>query len=214
MVLRKAAGLDSEIRVCAIKASDINNIGLSGIVSVVPQSENHALKAHFIGEWYADVQDFIYITDIDGNNESLIDIFPKRPIVNVKTIVPDDKNSKTIAGGYTIVEIPEMYIAGTLFPYAANTSISENILLPHKLHLIMEYKISIPKGKSWIERKDVKVSNEIGEVSFQYEQVGDEIIVTTEINIVEQLIMVDEYSKFYSLMSEWMDKNNFTVIMK
>lgn len=214
MVLRKAAGLDSEIRVCAIKASDINNIGLSGIVSVVSQSENHALKTPFIGENYANLQDFITVTDIDGNSASLIDLSPKRPTKNIKTIVPDDNNSQTVAGGYTVVKIPDTYIAGTLFPYSANSSISENILLPHKLHRLMEYKIAVPEGKSWIEKEDVKVSNEIGEVSFDYELEGNEVIVTLEINIKKQLITTGEYHKFYSLMKECKDENNYIVVMK
>ncbi len=213
-VLRKAAGLDSEIRVCAIKASDINNIGLSGVVSVVPQSENRALNSPFIGEWYEDLQDFISVTDIDGNSASLIEFSPKHPTRNIKTIVPDDSNSKTVAGGYTIVTLPDTYIAGTLFPYSANSSISENILLPHKLHRLMEYRITIPEGKSWVEKKNVKVSNEIGEVSFGYTQKGNEVNVVVEINIGKQFITVSEYSKFYSLMVEAKDINNFTVVMK
>lgn len=213
-VLRKSAGLDSEIRVCAIKASDINNIGLSGVVSVVPQSENRALKTPFIGEWYEDLQDFISVTDIDGNSASLIEFSPKHPTRNIKTIVPDDSNSKTVAGGYTIVTLPDTYIAGTLFPYSANSSISENILLPHKLHRLMEYRITIPEGKSWVEKKNVKVSNEIGEVSFGYTQKGNEVNVVVEINIGKQFITVSEYSKFYSLMVEAKDINNFTVVMK
>lgn len=213
-VLRKAAGLDSEIRVCAIKASDINNIGLSGVVSVVPQSENRALKTPFIGEWYEDLQDFISVTDIDGNSASLIEFSPKHPTRNIKTIVPDESNSKTVAGGYTIVTLPDTYIAGTLFPYSANSSISENILLPHKLHRLMEYRITIPEGKSWVEKKNVKVSNEIGEVSFGYTQKGNEVNVVVEINIGKQFITVSEYSKFYSLMVEAKDINNFTVVMK
>lgn len=214
MVLRKAAGLDSEIRVCAIKASDINNIGLSGIVSVVPQSENHALKTPFIGENYANLQDFITVTDIDGNSASLIDFSLKHPTKNIKTIVPDDKNSKTVAGGYTIVTIPDTYIAGTLYPYSANSSISENVLLPHKLHRLMEYKITVPEGKSWVEKEDVEVSNEIGKVSFDYEYEGKEVKITLEINISKQLITVEDYNKFYSLIKECQDVNNYTIVMK
>lgn len=214
MVLRKAAGLDSEISVCSVKASDINNVGLSGVYAVFAQSDNMAMNVPVSGRMYADLEDFITVTDFSGNPSSIIDNKPEKSTKNIKTIVPDDKSSKTIAGGYMVVTIPDKYMSGTLFSYSANSSITENILLPHKLNRTMEYRISIPEGKSWIKKENVDISNEIGEVAFHYENAGNEVVVTMEININKQLITVNEYSKFYTLMTELKDDNNYTVVMK
>ena len=111
-------------------------------------------------------------------------------------------------GGYVAVTIPDTYIAATLYPYSANTSISENMLLPHKLNRIMQYNVKLPEGKTWIEKRNVKVSNEVGEVSVEYELSGDEVKVTYTYKVDEQLITKKNYRQFYSLMSECKDMNN------
>ena len=88
------------------------------------------------------------------------------------------------------------------------------MILPHKLHCVMQYNVKLPEGKTWIEKRNVKVSNEVGEVSVEYELSKDELRVTYTYNINQQLIMENNYRQFYSLMSECKDMNNYTLIFK
>ena len=209
-VLHKAAGLDAEIKVAFVKASDMNNVGLSGVVAVLSDSEMNV----YANTWLADVQDYMAVTDLNGTKSSLRIDRPENPTKNIRTIEMNASNSSKLSGGYVVVTIPDPYIAGTLYPYSANTSISANMILPHKLHSIMQYNVKLPEGKAWIKKQNVKISNEVGEVSVEYELYGDEVQVTYMYRIDEQYITKDNYRQFYSLMSECKDKNNYTLIFK
>lgn len=209
-VLHRAAGLEAEIKVASVKASDINSVGLSGIVAVLSDSEMNT----YANGWYADVQDFMSVTDLNGDKSTLGIDKPEKPTKNIKTIEVNKDNSKELSGGYIAVTIPDTHIAGTLYPYSANTSISENMILPHELHCIMQYNVKLPESKKWIEKRNLKVSNEVGEVSIEYELSGDEVKVIYTYNIDEQLITKNNYRQFYSLMSECKDMNNYTLIFK
>ena len=78
----------------------------------------------------------------------------------------------------------------------------------------MQYNVKLPEGKKWIEKRNLKVSNEVGEVSIEYELSGDELKVIYTYNIDEQLITKNNYRQFYSPMSECKDMNNYTLIFK
>ena len=157
-----------------------------GLSGVVAVLSDSEMNTYANG-WYADVQDYMSL---------------------------NETNSRTLPGGYVAVTIPDTYIAATLYPYSANTSISENMLLPHKLNRIMQYNVKLPEGKTWIEKRNVKVSNEVGEVSVEYELSGDEVKVTYTYKVDEQLITKKNYRQFYSLMSECKDMNNYTLIFR
>ena len=209
-VLHKAAGFEAEIKIASIKASDINSVGLSGVVAVLSDSE----MSIYANGWYADVQDYMSVVNLNGVKSLLISDKPENPTKNIKTIELNETNSKTLPGGYVAVTIPDTHIAATLYPYSANTSISESMLLPHKLNRIMQYNVKLPKGKTWIEKRNVKVSNEVGEVAVEYEPAGDELKVTCTYKIDEQLITKENYRLFYSLMSECKDMNNYILLFK
>lgn len=209
-VLHRAAGLEAEIKVASVKASDMNSVGLSGVVAVLSDSEMNT----YANGWYADVLDYMSVTDLNGVNSSLIIDKPEKPTRNIKTIEINKDNCKELSGGYLAVTIPDTHMAGTLYPYSANTSITENMILPHKLNCVMQYNVKLPEGKTWIEKQNVKVSNEVGEVSVEYELLGDEVKVTYVYKIDEQLITKKNYKQFYSLMSECKDMNNYTLIFK
>lgn len=209
-VLHKAAGLDAEIKVAFVEAKDMNSVGLSGVVAVLSDSEMNT----YANGWYADVKDYMSVKDLNGVKSSLRTDKPEKPTKNIKTIELNETNSRTLSGGYVAVTIPDTYIAATLYPYSANTSISENMLLPHKLNRIMQYNVKLPEGKTWIEKRNVNVSNEVGEVSVEYELSGDEVKVTYTYKVDEQLITRKNYRQFYSLMSECKDMNNYTLIFR
>ena len=205
-VLHKAAGLEAEIKIASIKASDINSVGLSGVVAVLSDSEMNT----YANGWYADVQDYMSVVNLNGVKSLLISDKPEKPTKNIKTIELNETNSRTLPGGYVAVTIPDTHIAATLYPYSANTSISESMLL----NRIMQYNVKLPEGKTWIEKRNVKVSNEVGEVSVEYELSGDEVKVTYTYKVDEQLITKKNYRQFYSLMSECKDMNNYTLIFR
>ena len=209
-VLHKAAGLEAEIKIASIKASDINSVGLSGVVAVLSDSEMNT----YANGWYADVQDYMSVVNLNGVKSSLISDKPEKPTKNIKTIELNETNSRTLPGGYVAITIPDTHIAATLYPYSANTSISESMLLPHKLNRIMQYNVKLPKGKTWIEKRNVKVSNEVGELAVEYEPAGDELKVTCTYKVDKQLITKENYRQFYSLMSECKDMNNYILLFK
>ena len=167
-VLHRAAGLEAEIKVASVKASDMNSVGLSGVVAVLSDSDMNT----YANGWYADVLDYMSVTDLNGVKSSLIIDKPEKPTKNIKTIEVNKDNCKELSGGYIAVTIPDTH------------------------------------------KRNVKVSNEVGEVSVEYEQSGDEVKVTYTYNIDEQLITKNNYRQFYSLMSECKDMNNYTLIFK
>ena len=209
-VLHKAAGLEAEIKVASVKVSDMNSVGLSGVVAVLSDSEMNT----YANGWYADVQDYMSVTDLNGVKSSLIIDKPEKPTKNIKTIEVNKDNCKELSGGYVAVTIPDTHLAGTLYPYSANTSITENMILPHKLYFVMQYNVKLPKGKKWVGKRNVNVSNEVGNVSVEYELSGDEVKVTYTYKIDEQMITKKNYEQLYSLISECKDMNNYTLIFR
>ena len=208
-VLHKAAGFDANIKMCFVKASDMNCVCLSGIVSVVSDSEmNSANKC------YADVQQFMAVTDLNGNKSSLRNDKSESQTKEVKTIEVNDKNSKSLAGGYVVVSIPSQSVGSALYSYSENTSISENIILPCKVSCVKQYNVNVPDGKTWIKKQNVKVSNEVGEFIVEYKQENGEVKAIYTLNVNEQLITVKNYKQFYSLMSECKAPNNCAILFK
>ena len=208
-VLHKASGLDANIKMCFVKASDMNCVGLSGIVSVVSDSEmNSANKC------YAYVQQFMAVTDLKGDKSSLRNDKSESQTKEVKTIEVNDKNSKSLAGGYVVVSIPSQSVGSALYSYSENTSISENIILPCKVSCVKQYNVKVPDGKTWIKKQNVKVSNEVGEFIVEYKQENGEVKAIYTLNVNEQLITVKNYKQFYSLMSECKAPNNCAILFK
>lgn len=207
--LHKAAGLDANIKFCFVKASDMDCVGLNGIISVVSDREMNAVNG-----CYSDVQGFMAVADLVGDNSSLRDDKQKNPVKVVKTIEVNDKNSKALPGDYVAVSIPNSSDVTALYSYSEGTSIGENIILPHTVCSVRQCNVKVPEGKLWIKKQDVKVSNEVGEVNIEYRLENSEIQATYTIKITEQLITVKNYRQFYSLISECKDPNNYVIVFK
>ena len=154
------------------------------------------------------------VTDLKGGKSSLRNDNLESQSKEVKTIEVNDKNSKSLAGGYVAVSIPGQSVGSALYSYSENTSISENIILPCKVSCVKQYNVNVPDGKTWIKKQNVKVSNEVGEFIVEYKQENGEIKAIYTLNVNEQLITVKNYKQFYSLMSECKAPNNCAILFK
>ena len=218
VALQKAAGIDAEIKICSVKLEDANYGGLAGIVGVLADSELTPMKVALINEPYCNFAEYINTTNIkgeqctlNGTKSSLSSVVSINYLRNLEFTT---ENSKEIPGGYTVMTLPGQMAASLYYNYSANTTMQENILLPYKYNIDDETKLKLPEGKVWMKKSDVSVSNKIGEVSFKYVEVDGVIKVTRKLKINEQLITVSDYKLFYSLMSEWKDVNNHTIVVR
>lgn len=216
VALQKAAGIDAEIKICSVKLEDANYGGLAGIVGVLADSELTPMKVALINEPYCNFAEYINTTTLKGEQCTLNSVKSSSSAVsdNLQNLEFTADNSKEIPGGYTVMTLPNQMAASLYYSYSANTTIQENILLPSKFNFSNETKVKLPEGKVWMKKSDVSVSNKIGEVSFKYVEEDGVIKVTRKLKINEQLITVSDYKLFYSLMSEWKDVNNHTIVVR
>lgn len=216
VALQKAAGIDAEIKICSVKLEDANYGGLAGIVGVLADSELTPVKVALINEPYCNFAEYINTTTLKGEQCTLNSVKSSSSAVsdNLQNLEFTADNSKEIPGGYTVMTLPNQMAASLYYSYSANTTIQENILLPSKFNFSNETKVKLPEGKVWMKKSDVSVSNKIGEVSFKYVEEDGVIKVTRKLKINEQLITVSDYKLFYSLMSEWKDVNNHTIVVR
>lgn len=216
VALQKAAGIDAEIKICSVKLEDANYGGLAGIVGVLADSELTPMKVALINEPYCNFAEYINTTTLKGEQCTLNSVKSSSSVVsdNLQNLEFTADNSKEIPGGYTVMTLPNQMAASLYYSYSANTTIQENILLPSKFNFSNETKVKLPEGKVWMKKSDVSVSNKIGEVSFKYVEEDGVIKVTRKLKINEQLITVSDYKLFYSLMSEWKDVNNHTIVVR
>ena len=216
VALQKAARIDAEIKICSVKLEDANYGGLAGIVGVLADSELTPMKVALINEPYCNFAEYINTTTLKGEQCTLNSVKSSSSAVsdNLQNLEFTADNSKEIPGGYTVMTLPNQMAASLYYSYSANTTIQENILLPSKFNFSNETKVKLPEGKVWMKKSDVSVSNKIGEVSFKYVEEDGVIKVTRKLKINEQLITVSDYKLFYSLMSEWKDVNNHTIVVR
>lgn len=214
VALQKAAGIDAEIKICSVKLEDANYGGLGGIVGVLADSELTPKKVALINEPYCNLAEYINTINIKGEQCTLNSVKSSSAVSNLQNLEFTADNSKEIPGGYTVMTLPNQMAASLYYSYSANTTIQENILLPSKFNFSNETKVKLPEGKVWMKKSDVSVSNKIGEVSFKYVEEDGVIKVTRKLKINEQLITVSDYKLFYSLMSEWKDVNNHTIVVR
>ena len=215
VALQKAAGIDAEIKICSVKLEDANYGGLAGIVGVLADSDLTPMKVALINEPYCNFAEYFNTTTLKGEQCTLNSVKSSSSAVsNLQNLEFTADNSKEIPGGYTVMTLPNQMAASLYYSYSANTTIQENILLPSKFNFSNETKVKLPEGKVWMKKSDVSVSNKIGEVSFKYVEEDGVIKVTRKLKINEQFITVSDYKLFYSLMSEWKDVNNHTIVVR
>lgn len=210
--LQQAAGLKAEVAVCALRPSEADNCGLGTIVSVVAISDVTPKGVTLQDKEEARLQGYMTVTDLQAHPLEL-------PLGNTQDIQKDRlevnaDNSQTLPDGWKVVSLKLVSTALPLYAYAANTTIRENILLPQTLEVTCETLVKLPEGTAWSPKADKMLTNQCGKVSFTYRPSADGVTVTRSLSITQQRLTPQTYGDFYTLMAEWRDTNNHTLLLK
>ena len=210
--LQQAAGLKAEVAVCALRPSEADNCGLGTIVSVVAISDVTPKGVTLQGKEEARLQGYMTVTDLQAQPLEL-------PLGNTQDIQKDrlevnTDNSQTLPDGWKVVTLKPVSTTLPLYAYAANTTIHENILLPQTLEVTCETLVKLPEGTVWSPKADKMLTNQCGKVSFTYRPSADGVTVTRSLSITQQRLTPQTYGDFYTLMAEWRDTNNHTLLLK
>lgn len=214
VTLQQAAGLEAEVAVCALHPSTMDNQGLATIVSLVAQSKLMPEKVALTGTQEACLQPFLILTNLEGKPLIMEAYLGAKEVRQIDTLKVDEKKWRQPAEGWGVVTLPDPAPVRTLYAYAANTSIPENILLPRTVDCTLETFVHLPEGMKWTGRADKEVSNACGKVSFNYEVMQDGVKVIRTIRVGRQLQTPSNYKELYALLAEWKDTHNHTLVVK
>lgn len=214
VALQQAAGLEAEVAVCALHPSQAADQGLSTIVSLVAQSKRMPEKVALTGTDEAGLQSFLTVTDLEGKPLKLEAYLRAQKSQQTDTLKVDETKLQQPAEGWGIVTLSDPTPARTLYAYAANTTIPENILLPNTVDYTLETVVCLPEEMKMAPRADKELSNACGKVAFTYQPTKDGVKVTRSLRISRQLQTPSNYKELYALLSEWRDSNNHTLVIK
>lgn len=214
VTLQRAAGLEAEVAVCALRPSVDGNRGLATVMSLVCQSKKMPEKVALTGTEEACLQPFMTITDLQGKKLMLESYLGAKEARTIDTLEVKSDKLQELADGWGIVPLSDPTPVHSLYAYAGNTSISEKILLPRTVDCALEIIVRLPEGMKWSGHADKEISNACGKVVFSYKAVKGGVKVTRSIRIDRQLQTPANYKELYALLSEWRDTNNHTLVVK
>lgn len=214
VTLQRAAGLEAEVAVCALRPSVDGNRGLATVMSLVCQSQKMPEKVALTGTEEACLQPFMTITDLQGKKLMLESYLGAKEARTTDTLEVKSDKLQELADGWGIVPLSDPTPVRSLYAYAGNTSISEKILLPRTVDCALETIVRLPEGMKWSGHADKEISNACGKVVFSYKAVKGGVKVTRSIRIDRQLQTPANYKELYALLSEWRDTNNHTLVVK
>lgn len=214
VTLQRAAGLEAEVAVCALRPSVDGNRGLATVMSLVCQSKKMPEKVALTGTEEACLQPFMTITDLQGKKLMLESYLGAKEARTTDTLEVKSDKLQELADGWGIVPLSDPTPVRSLYAYAGNTSISEKILLPRTVDCALETIVRLPEGMKWSGHADKEISNACGKVVFSYKAVKGGVKVTRSIRIDRQLQTPANYKELYALLSEWKDTNNHTLVVK
>lgn len=214
VTLQRAAGLEAEVAVCALRPSVDGNRGLATVMSLVCQSKKMPEKVALTGTEEACLQPFMTITDLQGKKLMLESYLGAKEVRTTDTLEVKSDKLQELADGWGIVPLSDPTPVRSLYAYAGNTSISEKILLPRMVDCALETIVRLPEGMKWSGHADKEISNACGKVVFSYKAVKGGVKVTRSIRIDRQLQTPANYKELYALLSEWRDTNNHTLVVK
>lgn len=214
VTLQRAAGLEAEVAVCALRPSVDGNRGLATVMSLVCQSKKMPEKVALTGTEEACLQPFMTITDLQGKKLMLESYLGAKEARTTDTLEVKSDKLQELADGWGIVPLSDPTPVRSLYAYAGNTSISEKILLPRTVDCALETIVRLPEGMKWSGHADKEISNACGKVVFSYKAVKGGVKVTRSIRIDRKLQTPANYKELYALLSEWRDTNNHTLVVK
>lgn len=214
VTLQRAAGLEAEVAVCALRPAVDGNRGLATVMSLVCQSKKMPEKVALTGTEEACLQPFMTITDLQGKKLMLESYLGAKEVRTTDTLEVKSDKLQELADGWGIVPLSDPTPVRSLYAYAGNTSISEKILLPRTVDCALETIVRLPEGMKWSGHADKEISNACGKVVFSYKAVKGGVKVTRSIRIDRQLQTPANYKELYALLSEWRNTNNHTLVVK
>ena len=171
-------------------------------------------KVALTGTDEAGLQSFMTVTDLEGKSLKLADYLGAKKSQQTDTLKVDETKMQQPAEGWGIVTLSDPTPVRTLYTYAANTTIPENILLPNTVDCTLETVVCLPEGMKMAPRADKELSNACGKVAFSYQPTKEGVKVTRTLKIDRQLQTPSNYKELYALLAEWKDANNHTLVVK
>lgn len=171
-------------------------------------------KVALTGTDEAGLQSFLTVTDLEGKSLKLADYLGAKKSQQTDTLKVDETKMQQPAEGWGIVTLSDPTLARTLYAYAANTTIPENILLPNTVDYTLETVVCLPEAMKMAPRADREFSNACGKVAFSYQPTKDGVKVTRSLRISRQLQTPSNYKELYALLAEWRNANNHTLVVK
>lgn len=208
--LQKAAGLNAGIVIAGLTPSPADK-DAAGLSCIVATADKFASAGKSLKQIEA-LQDYLRITDLQ-NVPYLFKKENREKLVN-DTINASDSTYKVQSNGYQVIPLQDDAAVSALYPYAGNTSIPENILLPQLVNIKQVTTVSLPQGKRWLTTEGKRIATSAGEFATNYAQNGRTLTITRKLIIRRQLYTPAGYSDFYKLMAVWKDANNRTVILR
>jgi hypothetical protein len=133
----------------------------------------------------------------------------------------DEKESTTsetlnLDNGYATVELTEPASSFGNFHYSRlNTVRKENLLLPRPVNEEYNYELQLSDGltlQTPITNKTI--SNAAGKMTYTVKKEGNNAQITRSLQLNKQLYTLAEYSALRSLLTEWENASNKTLVLK
>jgi hypothetical protein len=91
----------------------------------------------------------------------------------------------------------------------------DDFVLPFVLREYYEYEIEIPAGFEFVnEKQAVNHKSKAGSVKIELSPKGNVISIKRELNLNTQVISVEDYADFRTLVNEWLDENMKTLVFR
>lgn len=136
-----------------------------------------------------------------------------------KTVAQIKIEKEKVAGedlGYYQWSIPEMSNGFKSWHISyLSSDRKDDFVLPFALREYYEYEIEIPAGFEFVnEKQAVNHKSKAGSVKIELSPKGNTISIKRELNLNTQVISVEDYADFRTLINEWLDENMKTLVFR
>ncbi len=194
-----AAGLPAEVKAAyQVKAADADCLGLAAVSGLFIDSP----QAAGLGE-------YLPVRTLDGEEVALEAPAP----VNITDVLElTDATGTVPADGYRVVTLPDKGRAHLGVGYSGRVA---NLLLPRKIDETLTCTMTLPEGTALCSPQGTREKvNGAGAWRMTVTVEGNQVTVVRSLKLDKQLITPDCYADYRSLVAEWEDSGNATLLLK
>ncbi len=197
--LLKAAGLPAEVKAAyGVKADDADCLGLAAVTGLFLDSP----EAAALGEYQP-------VRTLEGE---AVTLEASRPVNITATMEVTEQTGTAPADGYRVLTLPQKGRTHLNVGYSGRTT---NLLLPRKVDETLTCTVTLPAGTTLCTPQGTREKvNAVGAWRRSVSVQGDKVEVTVSLKLDKQLITPDDYADYRSLVGEWEDGNNATLLVK